>query len=254
MKREVDIALKCFEKYMLSKNVIISDIVNESNKKNIPIQKIYNQMQAMKEFHNISCRYCEESQKRIKSSTGKLMEEYKVDFKIFKRQLLEIKKKDELNEFEKIVLLNGNDIVERAEESIKKANESNYLSLILRSMKNNEICLGDTGFNNLMKSDKLIVKNVENCSYNMVEIDGIYFLRRFKKRAKKNDMEKFVTEYCKLESLDSYSVDFILSILSYPHEFIKVALRYKANKKDWSLDRYVEKIEKASCIDAERYV
>lgn len=256
MKREVSTALNCFGKYMLAKGVIIGEFINASNnnRKNISIQKMYNQMEAMKEFHSISCRYCEESQKRIKSSTGKLMEGYKVDLKIFKRQLQEIRQKDELNKFEKLVLLNGNSMIDKAEESIRKANDSNYLSLILRSMRNNEICLRDTSFDNLMNSDKLRIVNIKKCSYDMVETDGIYFLRKFKTKINRTDMQKFVTEYCRLESLDSYSVNFILSILSYPYEFIKIALRYRDSKKDWAINKYVEKLEKASYIDAERYV
>ena len=51
--------------------------------------------------------------------------------------------------------------------------------------------------------------------------------------------------FCELEKLDNNSEKFILAMLSYPHEFMKIFERYRKNKKNWSDKEYSDRLMKA---------
>ena len=72
-----------------------------------------------------------------------------------------------------------------------------------------------------------------------------YFLLKKLRKKYTFDWKKLVHIFCELESLDYNSEKIILALLSYPFEFMKYCTRFRENKKEWTIDKYTKKLEKA---------
>jgi hypothetical protein len=62
-----------------------------------------------------------------------------------------------------------------------------------------------------------------------------------KKKGYNLDYIKCIDRFCNLESLENNSKNFILALLSYPHEFMKIYEKYRRNKKSWTEEEYVKR-------------
>ena len=187
--------------------------------------------------------------KRLDNNIGKTVEQYKVFIKRLNRDLEKLKEKEPDNEFEKLLQEKGELYLLRAKDCIDNIYINDYMNLIVRSMKRMEMCLGNTYFNNLRKNKEIEVKSVDNCCYNMVEMDLVYLLNKIKRKGINVDVNSIIMEFCELESLESYSASFVQSIISYPYEFIKCCNRYREKSKDWTEDEYVLKLQRAMILD-----
>jgi len=132
--------------------------------------------------------------------------------------------------------------------------ENNYRNLIIRSMKREEMCLRNTYFNNLRKKRDIEVIDIEGCCYNMVEMDAVYFLNRIKRKGINVDFYKIIMEFCKYEHLKNSSVQFILSMISYPYEVMKCCSKYIYGTKNWTEKEYILKLNKAIDEDGESLI
>lgn len=241
-----------FTSFLNSRGIIISKEFEET----VPYYyideaKALEQLYAIGEFHKNTIGYKSIIDRNFENRTGKLIEQYKFYLKKSKRLLKALSEKDEVNAFEKLLMDCGDNFINRAETSLKDLNRCGYIDIIKRSMRRGEICLEDTDFNNIRKKDHLEVVNINNCSYNIVEIDAFNFLSKLKKRCIKLDYGYLIREFCKCEDLEDNSVEFIMALLNYPYNFMRCCNRYKESKKDWTIEEYIEKINKAMIKDEE---
>lgn len=218
---------------------------SEIDYKSITEEQIKDQLYIISEFHKNVNGFKPDPSMRIESSIGKVLEKYKVNTKKIKKYYVSINCKEIKSEFEKFLLDEGNSYIERAEKSINMASDNNYMGLIIRSMRNKEICLGVSDFNNIRKDDGISIIDISKCCYNMVEMDGIYMLNKVKKINSGFDFTKLIDYYCSLENLDFNSNKYMSAMLSYPNEFIKCCSRYFQNKKQWDEIKYIGKLKKA---------
>ncbi|MPM62613.1 hypothetical protein SDC9_109489 [bioreactor metagenome] len=119
------------------------------------------------------------------------------------------------------------------------------MDLISRSMKNIEVCLTDVDFDNLVKNETLEIVNFDDVAYNLVEMDAYYLLYKLKKRGFVIDFYKCLDKFCSLEGLEDSSKNFILALLSYPHEFMRIYEKYRRNKKSWTENEYIRRFSDA---------
>ena len=77
---------------------------------------------------------------RINSTIGKRVEHIKVMIKRLRKDLE--KRENVKNPMDKFILVNGNKILSKAEKGIYELKNINYIGIIERSMKKNEITLG----------------------------------------------------------------------------------------------------------------
>lgn len=241
-----------FTGFLNSKGIIISKGFEETVPYyNIDEAKALEQLYAIGEFHKKTIGYKSIIERNFENRTGKLIEQYKFYLKKSKRLLKALSEKDEVNAFEKLLMDCGDNFVNRAETSLKDLNKYGYIDIIKRSMRRGEICLEDTDFNNIRKRDHLELVNINNCSYNIVEIDAFNFLSKLKKKGIKLDYGYLIEEFCKCEDLDDNSVEFIMVLLNYPYNFMRCCNRYKESKKNWTIEEYIEKMNKATIKDEE---
>ncbi|GAA0121237.1 MAG: hypothetical protein KID00_06930 [Clostridium argentinense] len=237
-----------FGEYLKEKGIKKIDFILKDNKslsRNGLDERVANQLQLISEFHQKSCGFNGYLKKRINNDTCKLVEEYKVQIKRFSKFMEKLKELGPKNEFEKLLMSKGDKYLKRAEECMKYIYNFNYMELISRSMKNVEVCLSDVGFDNLDRGETLEIVNFCDIAYNMVEMDAYYLLSKLKRKGANLNWEKHVKKFCELEKLDNNSEKFILAMLSYPHEFMKIFERYRKNKKNWSDKEYSDRLMKA---------
>ena len=205
---------------------------------------IINQFAAIHDFHEKSMGFNGYLRNRLNNNTGKVVEEYKVSIKKLSTDIKKIKNNRPKNSFEHLIIKHGEKIINRGEECIRTVYNSDYLGIITRSMRRTEICLGNTDFKNLRKSNFTEVVSFEDCSYNMVEMDCFFFLSKLKKKGVKLDYQKLIEEFCCIEGLDARSSKFLMALISYPHEFIKCCNKYREGKNKWNEEKFPEKLLK----------
>ncbi|OFI06170.1 spore coat protein S [Clostridium acetireducens DSM 10703] len=242
-----DIYQSSFKDYLKCNEIQIVDNFKYIN--NITEDSVYNQLSTIKQFHVISTKYANYNKNIFKSSIGKIVENNKVSLKKVKRFLKNIKYPK--NDFEEFLLSISDEYISKAEICINEIYNSKYINLIKRSMNRNELCLGNTYFNNLRNYKGAIqITNLNKCSYNMVEIDCYYLLNKLRKKGFKFPWEKLADEFCNIENLSKYSSNFIIALMSYPYEFMKYCNRYRLNKKNWTSKKYMIKLKKS--LDLEK--
>lgn len=214
-------------------------------------QRVNKQLEVISQFHQKSCGFNGCLKYRINNDTCKLIEECKIHIKRLKKDLQKIKESGCNGKVEQFIDEYGPIYLQRAEECIRNIYNSNYIKLISRSMDKVEICLTDVGFDNLQYDNEIKIVNFYDIAYNMVEMDAYYLLSKLKRKGIKLDWKEHINKFCEFEGLTKSSGNFILALMSYPHEFMKVYEKYKKNKKNWSEDDYIRKLRKAIGEDGE---
>jgi len=237
-----------FSDYMMFKGIKNAEKIEVVKDKNTKVDTtewlIINQFAAIQDFHEKAMGFNGYLRNRLNNNTGKVVEEYKVSIKKLSADLKKIKNNGAKNSFEQIIIKYGQKIINRGEECIRIVYKSDYIEIITRSMRRTEICLGNTDFKNLRKSNFTEVVSFEDCSYNMVEMDCFFFLSKLKKKGVKLDYQKLIEEFCCIEGLDARSSEFLMALISYPHEFMKCCNKYREGKNKWNEERFPEKLLK----------
>lgn len=236
----------CFYKYLQTKGIIkINSFNNQIKSKDVDNFKIKEQIEIINEFHNRTLGYTGYMNKRLNNNLGRTIEQYKMYIKWLKRDLEIIEAGKKSGEFNKILYKVGKIYMKKAIDCISNVYENNYICLLKRSMMRKEVCLKNIYFNNLRKiQDKLKVVNLDGCCYNMIEMDGISFLKRLKKKKVEVDIRDFISEFCSIELLDRDSIEFMLSVFYYPYEFMKCCNKYRYKVKSVPDQKYIDELEK----------
>jgi len=243
-----------FSDYMMFKgikNVEVIEIKDKSLDLDITEKLVIEQFGAIYDFHKKSLGFNGYLRNRLNNNTGKTIEQYKISIKKLTGDINNVKRDQPKNSYEELIIKYGKQAKNRGEECIREVYRANYLEILKRSMRRGEICLGNTNFQNLRKSNLIEVVSFENCSYNMVEMDCFLLLSKLKRKGVKLDFGKLVKEFCYIEGLDESSSRFLIALISYPHEFMKCCNRYREGKRRWHVDRFSEKIIKALVQDGD---
>lgn len=252
-----DELFKSFLEYFSSKNIeLVEHFSNtaEIKPEDINEEKLKNQLLAISEFHKRVMGYKGYMGKRLDNKTGSVVEQYKVNIKRLKRYLKNIRINSASSDFERMLLKDGFQYLQRAESSINEIYNSGYMSIIERSMKRTEVCLGITDFYNLrMEGEKIEICSINKSCYNDVEMDCYYLLSKYRRKGIKLDYKKLVFEFCHYEGLDENSCNLILALLSYPYNFMKCCNRYRERTKEWSEEEYKESLIRAMIKDSDMF-
>lgn len=243
-----------FREYLISKEIRIVDKFEENRLSldNVSQFQVETHMQALYEFHKRAAGYCGYSRERISTGIGKNVEKYKVDVKKGARELKDLEIND--NNMKKFFIECIESNIKRAEKCLKLIYESGYIDLIMRSMKAKEICIGNSSFKNIRFKDTVEVISIKDCSFNMVENDAVYLMRKIKRKGCKIDYVRATEEFCKLEKLDEKSRIYILALLSYPYEFMKYYGRFREDNSKLSITEWKRKIGKALIMDGKSFI
>lgn len=189
---------------------------------------------------------------RIGSTIGKKIEGVKVDLKRLRRDLHELAEKKDKNIMDEFLLENGESLVSRGEEGLSTLKNIDYISIIKRSMKKNEICLGRVDENNIRVFERIEIGSIKNISFNLIEEDMCEYLRKLRRKNIEIDLDKFINEYARLSYLSKDSIEYIKILLSIPQDSLKQWYRYRQNKKEQSPEECLKNIR--STMAYEKYL
>ncbi|MCY6369886.1 spore coat protein [Clostridium ganghwense] len=244
-----------FFEYVSKKGVKVIESQKKISVKNKIIDEgIINQLKLISEFHSKAMGYDNYIGHKLQDKRGRIVEQYKIYIKKIRRELEEVKKKSELNSLEKLFLQCGDEYLDKAQKCIDKIYENNYLELIKRSMDRIEVCLGNTYFTNLNKEEQIEVLTIEECCYDLVEMDGVYFFNKIKKKGRSLNYKELIHKFCEFENLNQDSEKFIEALISYPYDFMKCLMRYKKDKYELNEEKYRMKLEKIIIDDNKKLI
>lgn len=218
-------------------------------RKQITEECIIDQFYIINQFHNILKEYRGYDIKNIDNKTGRLVEKYKMEIRLAKRYIKSSRENNTSDDFNDLLLK----YIKRSENCIIEASR-NYVELIKRSMKDEEMCLGNCYFDNIYKNGKLFIKDIDHICFDMLEIDAINFIDKIRMEKVNLNWEKLIHEYICIEKLDSCSEDFIKALVSYPSEVMKWFKRYIKEGEKFPKEYYMKKIERAAKKDGKSII
>ena len=225
--------LQNFKQYILDKGITICDEKKTIDKEAIDKEDVLKQLDAISEFHRKVMGYEQGLSKLLNYNMGKIVEEHKVDIKKVGRCLRNVQDKQ------------WSDMLGRAQMCINLIYSSDYYSLLKRSMGRKEVCLGDTFFDNIWREEKLCINSIKDCCYDVVELDCVYLLNKLRRKGIVLNYKELVEYYCTQENLSESSYYYMLSMLSFPEEFMKCWRRYRIETKEMTEKQFATKIKRA---------
>lgn len=178
----------------------------------------------------------------INSTIGKSVEKVKVDIKRLNRNLNKIESKNVMDEF---LLINGYHILNQSEGALDRFKNINYLDLIRRSMKKNEICLNRVDESNIRAVEDIEIGTLKGITYNLVEEDILSYLRKVKIRNKKINFDYVIDKYIEISKLDENSKLYIKILLEIPIDTIRYCKKYLRGRKKIDIEKYLRNIKES---------
>lgn len=178
----------------------------------------------------------------INGTIGKSIEKVKVDIKRLNRNLNKIESKNPLDEF---LLINGYHIFNQSEGALDRFKEINYLDLIRRSMKKNEICLNRVDESNIRAAEGIEIGTLKYINYNLVEDDILYYLRKVRIKNKRINFDYVIDKYIEMSKLGENSKLYIKILLEIPIDTIRYCRKYLRGRKKIDIEKYLKNIKES---------
>lgn len=241
--------------YLYLKGIVQLDSFDEEyleSIKNIDKNNVINQIDILAKFHKSSMG-CFLPQNLIKNKIGRMVLYNRTSLRKLSLYFEKMKSNPK-NSFEELLTCRGEEMIKRAETSLNHIYLGDYLELIKRSMKRNELCIKNSYFDNIRRNEKIEIINCDNICYDMVEIDGLYLFIKLKSKKNDFDYKELIKFFIEAENLTKESGDFMEALLSFPYYFMKCAIRYIDRKKEWQEDYYKKRLIKSIEKDGESII
>lgn len=207
------------------------------------IDDLKNYIDILGEFHSRTSNISGEHLLSLPSNLGKNIRRLIIQERKNYKYFVDIKKNNDIDDFDKIVVSDCMNIFEDAYKIIHDINsDKDYLKLLYRSMCNNEVCVGDGNIENIFIDDGLCISNTQKICIDMIEWDFINLVVKMKKRRIYLDYDLLTDIYVKNESLDDTSREFINKMIHYPWEFMKICQRKRERSIEESCEYYQKKL------------
>ncbi|WP_294154401.1 spore coat protein [uncultured Clostridium sp.] len=254
LKEEIKINELSLNEYFESKGiVVIGKYFAYSN--DFSRKSCENQINTMVELHKLlaNCKF--NNLTRFGSTIGKEIEDYKVQLKKIQRDYKILFDKDTKKDVEKLFLLEGKRMIDKAIQAVDYICSNGYLDIIRRSMNREEICIGRADEGNLRKADgKFEIGVIKAMSYNLVEEDLYKYIKRLQKKAIKIDEEEFIRCFVHQSHLSLSSINYLRGLCTYPRDFFKTWEKYKENKKNKSDEEYLELLSRSLKYENKNFI
>ncbi|AWZ49341.1 hypothetical protein C3495_11215 [Clostridiaceae bacterium 14S0207] len=247
-----------FKEYLETQDIRVMDNIDIKIKvknKNLCEKDVFKHIEALADFHYKTMGFQDYLKGRLDNKIGRKVEEYKVSLKRLKRDLNNINKHEDLNSFEKRLMIEAPEYIGRANNIIRIIDNQFYINFIIRSMERKEVCLSNVWLNNIICDNKNIyVKDISDACYNLVEMDCVELIKKLRKKGYKDSCINVCKYFCSTENLGYENERFILAMASFPEEFMKICNKYRNKKKNWGIDKYMNRLDKAILEDGESLI
>ena len=233
--------------YLSSRSIIISD---EKFKDNAEVS-VSDQIQLISDAHKRLLDGKEAIIPRIQSVIGREFEGYKVDIKKNKNYINKIINNKSTNYIEDYLIDEGSRIIKKAQETLSLLDLEIYFSIIKRSMKRYEICLGRVDESSL-KRDKNEIIYIRSNKYivdDLLESDCYNYIKKIKRRKKGYGINNIIDEFVNKSALDQGSIKYLRILSIYPNESMKILNKCRNGRIDITNEDVVSKFRNAKECD-----
>ena len=233
--------------YLSSRSIIISD---EKFKDNAEVSVI-DQIQLISDAHKRLLDGKEAIIPRIQSVIGREFEGYKVDIKKNKNYINKIINNKSTNYIEDYLIDEGSRIIKKAQETLSLLDLEIYFSIIKRSMKRYEICLGRVDESSLKrdKNEIIYIRSNKYIVYDLLESDCYNYIKKIKRRKKGYGINNIIDEFVNKSALDQGSIKYLRILSIYPNESMKILNRCRNGRIDITNEDVVSKFRNAKECD-----
>ena len=233
--------------YLSSRSIIISD---EKFKDNAEVS-VSDQIQLISDAHKRLLDGKEAIIPRIQSVIGREFEGYKVDIKKNKNYINKIINNKSTNYIEDYLIDEGSRIIKKAQETLSLLDLEIYFSIIKRSMKRYEICLGRVDESSLKrdKNEIIYIRSNKYIVYDLLESDCYNYIKKIKRRKKGYGINNIIYEFVNKSALDQGSIKYLRILSIYPNESMKILNRCRNGRIDITNEDVVSKFRNAKECD-----
>ena len=231
--------------YLSSRSIIISD---EKFKDNAEVS-VSDQIQLISDAHKRLLDGKEAIIPRIQSVIGREFEGYKVDIKKNKNYINKIINNKSTNE--DYLIDEGSRIIKKAQETLSLLDLEIYFSIIKRSMKRYEICLGRVDESSLKrdKNEIIYIRSNKYIVYDLLESDCYNYIKKIKRRKKGYGINNIIDEFVNKSALDQGSIKYLRILSIYPNESMKILNKCRNGRIDITNEDVVSKFRNAKECD-----
>ena len=233
--------------YLSSRSIIISD---EKFKDNAEVS-VSDQIQLISDAHKRLLDGKEAIIPRIQSVIGREFEGYKVDIKKNKNYINKIINNKSTNYIEDYLIDEGSRIIKKAQETLSLLDLEIYFSIIKRSMKRYEICLGRVDESSLKrdKNEIIYIRSNKYIVYDLLESDCYNYIKKIKRRKKGYGINNIIDEFVNKSALDQGSIKYLRILSIYPNESMKILNKCRNGRIDITKEEVVSKLRNAKECD-----
>ena len=233
--------------YLSSRSIIISD---EKFKDNAEVS-VSDQIQLISDAHKRLLDGKEAIIPRIQSVIGREYEGYKVDIKKNKNYINKIINNKSTNYIEDYLIDEGSRIIKKAQETLSLLDLEIYFSIIKRSMKRYEICLGRVDESSLKrdKNEIIYIRSNKYIVYDLLESDCYNYIKKIKRRKKGYGINNIIDEFVNKSALDQGSIKYLRILSIYPNESMKILNKCRNGRIDITNEDVVSKFRNAKECD-----
>ena len=227
--------------YLSSRSIIISD---EKFKDNAEVS-VSDQIQLISDAHKRLLDGKEAIIPRIQSVIGREFEGYKVDIKKNKNYINKIINNKSTNYIEDYLIDEGSRIIKKAQETLSLLDLEIYFSIIKRSMKRYEICLGRVDESSLKrdKNEIIYIRSNKYIVYDLLESDCYNYIKKIKR------INNIIDEFVNKSALDQGSIKYLRILSIYPNESMKILNKCRNGRIDITNEDVVSKFRNAKECD-----
>lgn len=233
--------------YLSSRSIIISD---EKFKDNAEVS-VSDQIQLISDAHKRLLDGKEAIIPRIQSVIGREFEGYKVDIKKNKNYINKIINNKSTNYIEDYLIDEGSRIIKKAQETLSLLDLEIYFSIIKRSMKRYEMCLGRVDESSLKrdKNEIIYIRSNKYIVYDLLESDCYNYIKKIKRRKKGYGINNIIDEFVNKSALDQGSIKYLRILSIYPNESMKILNKCRNGRIDITNEDVVSKFRNAKECD-----
>ena len=230
------------KKYILKKWYIAKDCDIRNH------QMLYGAVSALAVFHNATKEFIKnQGKENVEGFSVRIIsDEFEKHNQELRRCRNFVRRKNQKNEFELMVLNSFDGFYNRAMELTSKSGEDAYVKLAKKAANNGSIVHGAFNYHNILFCDnRAFITNFERCKVD-IQIKDLYnFLRKVMEKHGWNQEvgHKLISEYSKVKPIDNDELKYLRIYLSYPEKYWKILSHYFNNRKAWIPDKDISKLK-----------
>lgn len=223
------------------------------------VQMLYKAVSALAAFHNTTVGFMKMEDEDIAGNrvdgVKVISEEFERHNRELKRSRNFIRRKNQKNEFELMVLGSFDRFYDRAAALVSECGVDSYVKMASDAVKNGNMVHGAFNYHNILFcDDRAFITNFEHCKAD-IQIRDLYdFLRKvLEKHGWNRELgHRLISEYSKIKTISDMELNFLRICLSYPEKYWKIISHYYNNGKAWIPDKDIDKLKTVIRQDSDR--